>query len=163
MCCRHLNPWYLIYFTHRLALTQTKHDGAMTWELFLVYWPLVRRVHRSPAESPHNRPIMRSTDIFFFKVWLSGWINSRVAGSWGSMTLMWRPGNGCAEYRKRVDKNDTKRITYFSRRKCYLLHSFIETSFRPLSKLISCVIISLYDNKQNLRKHILWFYMSCLW
>ena len=30
----------------------------------LYYWPFVRRIHRSPVDSPHNGPLMLSFDVF---------------------------------------------------------------------------------------------------
>ena len=35
------------------------------WKRFLHYWPFVRRIHRSPVDSPHKEPVMLSFYVYF--------------------------------------------------------------------------------------------------
>ena len=41
------------------------HDGVIKWTRFLRSWPFVRGIHRSPVNSPQQRPVTRSFDVFF--------------------------------------------------------------------------------------------------
>ena len=44
--------WFLN--THKRQITA--HRWSMTWKHFQHCWPFVRGIHRSPLDSPHNRP-----------------------------------------------------------------------------------------------------------
>ena len=49
--------WHLtIITTHRYQLypISTLHDDVIKWKNFQRYWPFVRRIHRSPVNSPHK-------------------------------------------------------------------------------------------------------------
>ena len=48
---------------------------------FLHYWPFVRGVHRSPVDSPHTRPVMRTFDISF-NVNQNKQMNKQSSGWW---------------------------------------------------------------------------------
>ena len=56
------------------------HDGVIKWKHFLCYWPFVRKIHRSPLNSPHEG-LWRETLIFsFICAWLNGSVKNGVAG-----------------------------------------------------------------------------------
>ena len=40
------------------------HDDVIKWKHSPRYWPFVRGIHRSPANSPHKRTVTRSFDVF---------------------------------------------------------------------------------------------------
>ena len=40
-----------------------KHDDVIKWKLFSRCWPFVRGFHRSPVNSPHKGPVMRTFDV----------------------------------------------------------------------------------------------------
>ena len=58
------------------------------------YWPFLKGIHRSPVESLHNRPLMRT--LIFLAASLSCWADSRVAGGLrhndACMTLLYDMG-----------------------------------------------------------------------
>ena len=41
------------------------HDDVIKWKHFSRYWPFVRGIHRWPVNSPAQRPVTRSFDVFF--------------------------------------------------------------------------------------------------
>ena len=41
------------------------HDDVIKWKHFPRYWPFVRGMHRSPVNSPAQRPLTRIFDVFF--------------------------------------------------------------------------------------------------
>ena len=55
------NYFYDFMWSHSL----NKHDDVIKWKHFPRYWPFVRGIHRSPVNSPAQRPVTRSFDVFF--------------------------------------------------------------------------------------------------
>ena len=51
-----------------------QHDDVIKWKRFPRYWPFVRRIHRSPVNSPHKDQ-WRGALVFYL---IFDWINSRV-------------------------------------------------------------------------------------
>ena len=41
------------------------HDDVIKWKHFPRYWSIVRGLNRSPVNSPPQRPVTRSFDVFF--------------------------------------------------------------------------------------------------
>ena len=41
------------------------HDDVIKRKHFPRYWPFVRGIHRFPVNSPTQRPVTRSFDVFF--------------------------------------------------------------------------------------------------
>ena len=60
------------------ALLGHEHDDVINWQHFPRYWPFVRGIHRSPANSPHTQ--RRSFDVFFDLRPNNGWVNNSKAG-----------------------------------------------------------------------------------
>ena len=52
--------WFKVYPLGVTVKYLTIHDGVTKWKLFSRYWPFVRRLHRSPVNSPHKGPVMRT-------------------------------------------------------------------------------------------------------
>ena len=48
-----------------------EHDDVIKWNLFPLYWPFVRRIHRSSVNSPHKGPVVRTLMLFWCGSWLS--------------------------------------------------------------------------------------------
>ena len=44
------------------------------------YWPFVRRIHRSPVNSPHKGQWRGALMFSVICVWVNGWVNNREAG-----------------------------------------------------------------------------------
>ena len=44
------------------------------------YWPFVRRIHRSPVNSPHKGQWRGALMLSFICTWINGWVNNREAG-----------------------------------------------------------------------------------
>ena len=56
------------------------HDDVIKWKHFPRYWPFVRGIHRSPANSPHKGQWRRALMFSLICVWMNCWVNSREAG-----------------------------------------------------------------------------------
>ena len=78
-------PQNLVYFSKfcdimiELELIP-QHDDVIKWKHFPCHWPFVRRIHRSPVNSPHKRQVTRSFDVFFHLRLNKRLINTREAG-----------------------------------------------------------------------------------
>ena len=56
------------------------HDDVIKWKHFPNYWPFVRGIHRSPVNSPQQRPVTRNFDFSLICTWTNEWVNNRHAG-----------------------------------------------------------------------------------
>ena len=56
------------------------HDDVIKWRHFPRYWPFVRRIHRSPMNSPHKGQWRGALMFSLICVWINGWVNNREAG-----------------------------------------------------------------------------------
>ena len=56
------------------------HDDVIKWKHFPRYWPFVRRIHRSPVNSPHKGQWRGALMFSLICVWIIGWVNNREAG-----------------------------------------------------------------------------------
>ena len=56
------------------------HDDVIKWKHFPPYWPFVRRIHRSPVNSPHKGQWGGPFIFSLICVWINGWVNNREAG-----------------------------------------------------------------------------------
>ena len=56
------------------------HDGVMKWKHFSRYWPFVRRIHRSPVNSPHKGQWRGALMFSSICAWIKGWVNNGKAG-----------------------------------------------------------------------------------
>ena len=60
-------------------------EFADTWwrhqmETFPRYWPFMRRIHRSPVNSPHKGQWRGALMFSLICEWINGWVNNREAG-----------------------------------------------------------------------------------
>ena len=69
----------LTYFSDTYIRHRT-HDDDIKWKHFPRYWPFVRRIHRSPVNSPHKGQCRRALMFSLICVWINGWVNNREAG-----------------------------------------------------------------------------------
>ena len=74
--------WILNNFVVKLLHTckLSRHDDVIKWKHFRRYWPFVRRIHRSPVNSPHKGQWRGALMYFWICVWINGWVNTREAG-----------------------------------------------------------------------------------
>ena len=56
------------------------HDDVIKWKHFPRYWPFVRRIHRSPVNSPHKGQWRGALIFSLICVWINGWVNNREVG-----------------------------------------------------------------------------------
>ena len=56
------------------------HDDVIKWKHFPRYWPLVRGIHRSPVNSPHQGQWRRALMFSLICTWINGWVNSGDIG-----------------------------------------------------------------------------------
>ena len=56
------------------------HDDVIKWKHSTRYWPFVRRIHRSPVNSPHEGQWRGALIFSLICVWVNGWVNNREVG-----------------------------------------------------------------------------------
>ena len=56
------------------------HDDVIKCKHFTRYWPFVRGIHRSLANSPHKGQWRRALMFSLICVWINDWANNREAG-----------------------------------------------------------------------------------
>ena len=67
-------------FSEQGTLLLSNHDDVIKWKHFPRCWPLVRRIHRSPVNSPHKGQWREALMFSLIRVWINGWVNNREAG-----------------------------------------------------------------------------------
>ena len=78
--------WHSYYFTvvdisyGQYTDPNLWHDDVIKWKHFPRYWPFVRRIHRSPVNSPHKGQWRGALMFSLICVWINGWVNNRAAG-----------------------------------------------------------------------------------
>ena len=55
------------------------HDNIIKWKYFPRYWSFVRRIHRSPVNSPHKCQWRGALMFSLNCAWTNGWANHRDA------------------------------------------------------------------------------------
>ena len=55
-------------------------DDVIKWKHFPRYWSFVRRIHRSPLNSPHKGQWRGALMFSLICAWRNGWVNNRDAG-----------------------------------------------------------------------------------
>ena len=77
-------------FQGYFSLSLGNHDDVIKWKHFPCYWPFVRGIHRSLVNSPAQRPVTRSFDVFFdlhlnkrlSKQWWGWWFETPLHPLW---------------------------------------------------------------------------------
>ena len=64
----------------RMFCPQTFHDDVIKWKHFPRYWPFVRGINRSPANSPHKGQWRGALMFSLICARINGWVNNRQAG-----------------------------------------------------------------------------------
>ena len=59
---------------------RSQHDDVIKWKHFPRYWPFVRRIHRSPVNSPHKGQWRGALMFSLIYARINGWVNNREAG-----------------------------------------------------------------------------------
>ena len=57
------------------------HDDVIKWKHFPRYWPFVRGIPRSPANSPHKGQWRGGLMFSLIFVWINSWVNNRESGN----------------------------------------------------------------------------------
>ena len=78
------------------TLNPVSQDDVIKWKHFPGCWPFVRGIHRSPVNSPSQRPVTRSFDVFF-DLRLNKRLSKQSWECWFGTPLRswWRRPNGC--------------------------------------------------------------------
>ena len=63
----------------RTKILQT-HDDVIKWKHFPRYWPFLRRIHRSPVNSPHKGQWRGALMFSLIWTWINSWVNNPEAG-----------------------------------------------------------------------------------
>ena len=66
-------------YCRKHTIIQT-HDDVIKWKHFPRYWPIVRGIHRSPVNSPHEGQWRGALVFSLICVWINDWVNNREAG-----------------------------------------------------------------------------------
>ena len=56
------------------------HDDVIIWKHFPRYWSFVRRIHRSPVNSPHKDQWRGALMFSLICAWINVWVNDLEAG-----------------------------------------------------------------------------------
>ena len=63
-----------------MAWIDSLHDDIIKWKHFPCYWPFVRRIHRSPVNSPHKGQWRRALMFSLICAWTNSWANHGDTG-----------------------------------------------------------------------------------
>ena len=63
-----------------LSNISTIHYDVIKWKHFPRNWSFVRRIHRSPVNSPHKGQWRRALMFPLICIWINDWVNNREAG-----------------------------------------------------------------------------------
>ena len=63
---------------------KTLHDDVIKWKHFLLYWPFVRGIHRSPHKDQWRGALMFS----LICVWINGWVTIVRLVIWDAIALI---------------------------------------------------------------------------
>ena len=74
------NYIYCVTMSICAQLATTVHDDVIKWKHFPRYWPFVRRIHRSPVNSPHKGQWRGALMFYLMCVWINDWVNNGKAG-----------------------------------------------------------------------------------
>ena len=72
-----LKCWYSM--THEISFT-ISYDDVIKWKHSSRYWPFVRRIHRSPMNSPHTGQWRVALTFSLICAWINDWVNNRETG-----------------------------------------------------------------------------------
>ena len=61
------------------SLTWWRHDDGVKWKHFPRSWPFVRRIHRSPVNSPHKGQWRGVLMLSLICAWINASVNNREA------------------------------------------------------------------------------------
>ena len=70
----------LIHWHDGWYLYSYDHDDVIKRKYFPRYWPLVRRIHRWPVNSPQKGQWSWALMLSFICAWINGWVNNGDAG-----------------------------------------------------------------------------------
>ena len=84
-CIVVLVKWVHYSLRHRINVPPFKiqdsiHDDVIKWRHFPRYWPFVRRIHRSPVNSPHKGQWRGALMFTLICARIKGWVNNCEAG-----------------------------------------------------------------------------------
>ena len=66
--------------TINLKICAYVHDDIIKWKYFPLYWPCVRRIHRSAENSPHKGQWRGAFMFSLICTGINGWVNNPEAG-----------------------------------------------------------------------------------
>ena len=77
----HSNVFHYFSRDHiRINCLGISHDDVIKWKHFPRYWPFVRRIHRSPVNSPQKGQWRGALMFSLICVWINDWVNNGEAG-----------------------------------------------------------------------------------
>ena len=77
--CKAMDGVYIPYIFTALTANNETHDDVIKWKPFPRYWPFVRGIQRSPANSPHKGQWRGTLMFSLICPWIDGWVNNREA------------------------------------------------------------------------------------
>ena len=102
------------------------HEAVIKWKHYPRYWPFVRGIHRSPVNSPPERPVTRSFDVFF-DLCLNKRLSKQLWGWWfeTSSRSLWRHCNESGDWCGAVDIEGCVSISIFFLKRAYFPQCFV--------------------------------------
>ena len=70
----------VLYLVAHSSAMLEPHDDVIKWKHFPRYWSFVRRIHRSPVNSPHKDQWRGALMFSLICARINGWVNNREAG-----------------------------------------------------------------------------------
>ena len=130
-----------------------KHDDVIKWNHFSRYWPFVRGIHQSPANSPHKGQWRGAVMFSLICAWINGWVNNREAGdlrrhrSHYDVTVMDEPGVSIdwidslpPPSWSESHNQTTGELCYLNLVKCQLVYSTFHELFARFAALLCFVV-----------------------
>ena len=69
-----------LYSVLRINMMVESHDDVIKWKHFPRNWPIVRRIHLSPVNSPHKGQWRWALMFSLICTWINSWVNNPEAG-----------------------------------------------------------------------------------
>ena len=95
----YLNCWtvHLLFpslYTHTrtedfISWMMVHHDDVIKWKIFPRYWPFVRRIDRSPVNSPHKGQWRGALMFSLICFWINDWVNNRETGHYDVIIMIY--------------------------------------------------------------------------
>ena len=157
---------YFIYPTSQVtSQVLVKHDDVIKWKHFPRDWPFVRRINRSPVNSPHKGQWRGALKFSLICVWIKYRVNTREAGDLRRYRAYYDVIVMHDHYQTTIRQTKVNRVFQVIVGRCvwwrYNMQTFTSpTSFQCTVVLIlHLTVLTMYSSLQNSAQmcHYHWF------